>query len=70
MNSYYKDTHPIMSSTPYDIPALVENISITSKELGQDNGEARRQCLQAARSLTFALEMPIETVFRHGWAEV
>ncbi|KAM0795729.1 S-adenosyl-L-methionine-dependent methyltransferase [Usnea florida] len=58
-----------MSSTPYDIPALVENISIASKELGQDNGEARRQCLQAARSLTFALETPIETVFRHGWAE-
>ena len=41
-----------------------------SKDLGKDNGEARRQCLQAARSLTFALELPIETVFRHGWAEV
>ena len=59
-----------MSSTPYDIPALVENISTTSKDLGKDNGEARRQCLEAARSLTFALEAPIETVIRHGWAEV
>lgn len=59
-----------MSSTPYDIPALVENISKTSKALGKDNGEARRQCLEAARSLTFALEVPIETIVRHGWAEV
>ena len=59
-----------MSSTPYGIPALVETITTTSKVLGKDNGEARRQCLEAARSLTFALETPIETVLRHGWAEV
>ena len=59
-----------MSSMPFDIPALVEAITTTSKELGKDTGEARRQCLQTARSLCFALEEPIETVIRHGWAEV
>ena len=59
-----------MSSMPYNIPALVESISTTSKELGKDTGEVRRQCLQAARSLCFALEEPIETVIRHGLAEV
>ena len=59
-----------MSSIPYNIPALVESISTTSKELSKDTGEARRQCLRAARSLCFALEEPIETIIKHGWAEV
>ena len=59
-----------MSSTPYDIPALVEKISTTSKNLGKDSGEARRQCLDAARSLTVALETPIESILRTAWAEV
>ena len=59
-----------MSSTPYNIPALVKEISTTSKRLGKDNGEARRQCLNAARSLTFALETPIESILRTAWAEV
>ena len=59
-----------MSSTPYDIPALVEKISTTSKSLGKDNGEARRQCLEAARSLIFGLETPIESILRTAWAEV
>ncbi len=32
----------IMSSTPYDIPTLVEKINTTSNDLGKDSGEARR----------------------------
>ena len=59
-----------MSSTPYDIPALVDKISATSKDLGKGTEEARRQCLDAARSLTFALETPNESILRHVWAEV
>lgn len=59
-----------MSTTPYDIPALVEKINITSNDLGKDTGEARRQCLDAARSLSFALETPVESILRNVWAEV
>ena len=59
-----------MSSTPYDIPALVRKINIGSKILGERTGEARRMCLDAARSLTFALETPIESILRTAWAEV
>ena len=59
-----------MSSTPYDIPALVEKIKTTSNDLGNDTGEARRQCLDAARSLSFALETPVESILRNAWAEV
>lgn len=59
-----------MSSTPYDIPALVKKINTTSKDLGKDTGEARRQCLDAARLLSFALETPVESISRHAWAEV
>ena len=60
----------MMSSSPYDIPALVETISTASKNLGKDSREARRQCLDAARSLIFALETPIESILRTAWAEV
>ena len=59
-----------MASTPYDIPALVKKINTTSNDLGTDNGEARRQCLDAARSLSFALETPVESILRNVWAEV
>ncbi len=59
-----------MSSTPYDIPALVRRITAASNNVGKDDGEARRQCLDAARSLTFALETPVESLLRSVWAEV
>ena len=59
-----------MSATPYDIESLVEKIKTTRQELGNDNGEARRTCLDAARTLGFALETPVETILRHCWAEV
>ncbi|CAD6587022.1 MAG: hypothetical protein ASARMPREDX12_002571 [Alectoria sarmentosa] len=58
-----------MSSTPYNIPALVKKINATSKDLAKDTGDARRQCLDAARSLTFALETPVESILRNAWAE-
>ena len=59
-----------MSTSPYDIVGLVEKIKISSNHLDKDNGEARRQCLDAARTLSFALETPVETLLRHCWAEV
>ena len=59
-----------MSSVPYDVPALVEKINTTSKNVDKDAGDARRQCLDAARSLCFALETPIESILRSTWAEV
>lgn len=59
-----------MYSTPYNIPALVEKINATSNILAEDNGEARRQCLDAARSLCFALETPVESILKSCWAEV
>ena len=60
----------LMSSTPYDISALVDKINATSKDLGKDTGEARRQCLDSARLLSFALETPVESILRNVWAEV
>lgn len=59
-----------MSSTPYDISGLIKKISTTGNSLGKDTGEPRRQCLDAARALIFALETPVESILRHGWAEV
>lgn len=59
-----------MSSTPYDIATLIQKINSTSKGLGKDTGEARRQCLDTVRSLTFALETPVESILRNVWAEV
>ena len=57
-----------MYSTPYIIPDLVKKINTTSNSLG--NEEARQQCLEAARSLVFALETPVESILRNVWAEV
>ena len=59
-----------MSSTPYDIPALLKAIDANSKSLGKDTGKARRQCLAAARELCYALETPMESILRVSWAEV
>lgn len=59
-----------MSSTPYDIPGLLEKIGIMGKQLYKEDGDARQQCLAAARSLCFALETPVESISRHNWAEV
>ena len=61
---------PTMSSTPYDIPALLKAIDTNGKSLGKDTGEARRQCLAAARGLCYALETPMESILRVSWAEV
>ena len=59
-----------MSSTPYDISALLKEVNTNALNLGRDNEEARRQCLAAARSLCYALETPVESVIRMNWAEV
>ena len=59
-----------MSSTPYDVPALLKAIDTYGKNVGKNKGEARRQCLAAARELCYALETPIESILRVSWAEV
>ena len=59
-----------MSSSPWDIPALLKQIDANGQKIGKDSGLARLQCLDAARSLVCALETPTETVLRHAWAEV
>ena len=59
-----------MASSPYDIPELLKQISINGDKLGKDGGDARRQCLLAARSLAFALETPSEAILRNTWSEV
>ncbi len=60
-----------MSSTPFDIPATIKRINTTSNDLGKDTtGAARRQCLDAVRLLSFALETPVESILRYAWAEV
>lgn len=59
-----------MSSTPYDIPALLKAIDANGKDLGKDKGEARQQCLAAARELCYVLETPVESILRINWAEV
>ena len=50
-----KVPHLVMSPTPYNLPALVKKINATSNDLGKDTREARRQCSDAARSLSSAL---------------
>ena len=55
---------------PYDIPKLLEQIRISGPDVGEDDGEARRACLKAARTLVYALEKPMETICRNTWAEV
>ena len=59
-----------MASTPYIIPDLVKKINSATNGLGKNTEEARRQCLDAARSLVFALETPVESILRSVWAEV
>lgn len=59
-----------MAFSPYNVPDLLEQIQIAGKDVDNDDGESRRQCLQAARSLVFALETPSEAILRNTWAEV
>ena len=57
-----------MWPSPWDISALVEKINGAST--AGFAGKARQQGLDAARSLQFALETPVEAFLRHGLAEV
>lgn len=58
-----------MSTTPFDIPSLIEKVHTNGSNLS-GNEEARRQCLAAARSLCYALETPRESVLRLHYAEI
>ena len=60
----------VMLFAPYNVPALIEEINNASHDLGKETGDARQRCLDAARSLCFALETPVESILRNTWAEV
>ena len=57
-----------MSSTPFDIPALLKEVESNGKDL-IGNETARQRCLAAARTLCYALERPREAVLRMHYAE-
>ena len=58
-----------MSATPFDIPALLKDIENNGSNLS-GNEEARQQCLASARSLSYALETPRETLLRIQYAQI
>ena len=57
-----------MASIPFDISALTEELYTNSKNI-TNNPEARQKCLAAARTLTSALETPLETKLRLHYTE-
>ena len=60
-----------MAFAPFDIAALVNEIGHSGDLLAQGfNEAARKQCLAAARSLSYALETPLDSVLRLNYAEV
>ncbi|CAD6575077.1 MAG: hypothetical protein ASARMPREDX12_007082 [Alectoria sarmentosa] len=55
--------------TPYDIPALLNQIASNGDNLQKGGEEARQACLTATRNLQFALEKPTESILRARVAE-
>lgn len=52
------------------LEAILASLSSGGDALRQGDAWARRQLLDAARSLVAELETPIETITRIAWAEV
>ncbi|CRG86000.1 Demethylsterigmatocystin 6-O-methyltransferase [Talaromyces islandicus] len=52
-----------------DVPRLLEEIASKGKALARDGTQNRRQLLEAARSLVYALETPRESVIRFCWSQ-
>ncbi|KAH8817518.1 o-methyltransferase [Xylogone sp. PMI_703] len=48
---------------------LVDEISLYASSSSSDDTQQRVKLLRAARSLTLALETPMERILRHSWAE-
>jgi long-subunit acyl-CoA synthetase (AMP-forming) len=53
-----------------DVPRLLEEIASNGETLARDGAQNRRQLLEAARSLVYALETPRESMIRFCWSQV
>ncbi|KAH8692617.1 putative O-methyltransferase [Talaromyces proteolyticus] len=53
----------------HDVPRLLEEVSSQGKSLVQYGAQNRRQLLEAARSLVYALETPREAIIRFCWSQ-
>lgn len=60
----------LTSNLPDIVPALLQTVAGHGKDLLAQDPEARLKLLEAARSLTYALETPREAIIRHCWSEV
>lgn len=56
-------------NSPDKIPDLLHQIASLGTDLAEDP-QARVKLLEAARSLTFAVETPREAAIRHCWSQV
>lgn len=57
-----------MSATPFNISALVEELYTNARSLS-GNDESRQRCLAISRTLSYALETPLESKLRLHYAE-
>lgn len=53
-----------------DVPRLLEEIASNGEALTREGAQNRRQLLEAARSLVYALETPRESIIRYCWSQV
>jgi hypothetical protein len=72
MTSNYTDIEDLAlsSNLPDTVPDLLQTLASHGKDLTAQDHEARLKLLEAARSLTYALETPREAIIRHCWSEV
>ncbi|OQE29095.1 hypothetical protein PENFLA_c004G01297 [Penicillium flavigenum] len=59
----------LSSNLPDTVPDLLQTVASHGKDLIDQDPEARLKLLEAARSLTYALETPREAIIRHCWSE-
>ncbi|KAJ5960860.1 Winged helix-turn-helix transcription repressor DNA-binding [Penicillium vulpinum] len=59
----------LSSNLPDAVPDLLHTVTSHGKDLLAQDPEARAKLLEAARSLTYALETPREAIIRHCWSE-
>jgi hypothetical protein len=62
----------VSPTSPEKIPELLQRIASHGEDhlSGDQDPQARAKLLEAARSLTYALETPREAAIRHCWSEV
>lgn len=60
----------VSPNSPGKVPDLLAQIASHGKEYLAEGPQARMKLLEAARSLTYALETPREALIRHCWSQV